>query len=59
MSISMTRILAFAGKKQSGKNSCCAFLHGYQMRSYNIVEDFYFSTDGHLVIDTVSIDANG
>lgn len=55
----MTRILAFAGKKQSGKNSCCAFLHGYQMRSYNIVEGFDLSTDGHLVIDTVSIDANG
>mgnify|MGYP003628466276 CR=1 FL=1 len=55
----MTRILAFAGKKQSGKNSCCSFLHGYQMRSYNLVDSFDLTTDGHLVIDSVSVGVDG
>ena len=55
----MTKILAFAGKKQSGKNSCCSFLHGYQMKSYNLVDSFDLTTDGHLVIDSVSVGAEG
>ena len=55
----MTKILAFAGKKQSGKNSCCSFLHGYQMKSYNLVDSFDLTTDGHLVIDSVSVGADG
>ena len=55
----MTRILAFAGKKQSGKNSCCSFLHGYQMRSYKLVDSFDLTTDGHLVIDSTSVGADG
>ena len=55
----MTRILAFAGKKQSGKNSCCSFLHGYQMRSYNLVDSFDLTTEGHLVIDSVSVGVDG
>ena len=55
----MTRILAFAGKKQSGKNSCCSFLHGYQMRSYHIVNDFGIDKSGNLVVDTLSVGADG
>lgn len=55
----MTRILAFAGKKQSGKNSCCSFLHGYQMRSYHVVNDFGIDKSGNLVVDTLSVGADG
>ena len=55
----MTRILAFAGSKQAGKNTCCNFLHGYQMRSYNLIKGFDLSTDGGLVVDTVSADVSG
>jgi len=55
----MTRILAFAGKKQSGKNSCCAFLHGYQMRSYHIIKGFDLDTEGRIVVDTIDSDASG
>ena len=55
----MTRILAFAGRKQSGKNSACSFLHGYQMRSYNIVKDFAIDEEGRLIVDTISTDADG
>ena len=50
----MTRILAFAGKKQSGKNTCCAFLHGYQLRCLHLIEQFVISEDGQLAVNTVS-----
>jgi hypothetical protein len=50
----MTRILAFAGKKQSGKNTCCAFLHGYQLRCHHLIEQFVISEDGQLAVNTVS-----
>ena len=55
----MTRILAFAGKKQSGKNSCCTFLHGYQMRAHNIIKGFDLDGNGDLVVDTVSTNVSG
>jgi hypothetical protein len=55
----MTRILAFAGKKQSGKNACCSFLHGYQMRSCHIIKDFALDDTGNLVVDTTSTGAEG
>ena len=55
----MTRILAFAGRKQSGKNSACSFLHGYQMRAYHIIKEFAIDDEGRLIVDTVSTDANG
>ncbi len=52
----MTRILAFAGRKQSGKNSACNFLHGYQMRSYNLIKDFSIDDEGRLLVNTTSSD---
>ena len=55
----MTRILAFAGAKQSGKNTCCSFLHGYQMRSHRIIKDFSISDKGELVVGTVGQDVDG
>jgi len=47
-----SRILGFAGHKQSGKTTCCNFLHGYQLRAQRIIEDFIITDEGKLVIDT-------
>ena len=48
----MTKIIAFAGKKQSGKSTCTNFLHGYQMRSQGIISDFGVSKEGKLLVQT-------
>ena len=48
----MTNIIAFAGKKQSGKSTCANFLHGYQMRSQGIISDFGLSKEGKLLVQT-------
>jgi len=55
----MTRILAFAGAKQSGKNTCCNFLHGYQMRANHIIKDFDLIEGGKLIVNTSMVDAEG
>ena len=54
-----SRILGFAGSKQSGKTTSCNFLHGYQLRAQGVIEDFAITDDGQLVIDTDMTDANG
>jgi len=54
-----TRILAFAGSKQSGKTTCSNFIHGYQLRCHNIVGDFSVTDKGELVIATEFIDSKG
>ena len=48
----MTNIIAFAGKKQSGKSTCANFLHGYQMRAQGIISDFGLSKEGKLLVQT-------
>jgi hypothetical protein len=48
----MTQILAFSGKKQSGKNTLCNFIHGYQLKSYNLIDSFEIADTGELVIET-------
>lgn len=56
----MTNIIVFCGKKGSGKNTCSNFLHGYQMRAYNIVEDFAIRNDtGGLIVNTKTLGENG
>ena len=47
-----SRILAFAGSKQAGKSTCSNFLHGYQMRSHNVVSDFGITENGELAVTT-------
>tara|TARA_R110000851_G_scaffold178869_2_gene325821 strand:- start:387 stop:1232 length:846 start_codon:yes stop_codon:yes gene_type:complete len=47
-----SRILGFAGHKQSGKTTCCNFLHGYQLRAQRTIDDFAITDEGKLVIDT-------
>ena len=54
-----SRILAFAGSKQSGKSTCSNFLHGYQLRAQNIIDEFAITDDGQLLIDTDMITADG
>lgn len=52
----MSNIIAFCGKKSAGKNCCSNFLHGYQLKSYNIIEDFGIREDtGGLVIKAKSL----
>lgn len=55
----MAQILAFSGKKQSGKNTLCNFLHGYQLKSFGVIDAFDITTDGELIVDTLTIDEQG
>ena len=52
----MTNILGFSGVKQSGKTTCCKFLHGYQLRLNDVVEKFLMDEDGNLIPDISNID---
>ena len=54
-----SRIIGFAGKKQSGKTTSANFLHGYQLRANGIINNFAISTDGKLIVDTDIIMADG
>lgn len=57
---SETRILAFAGAKQSGKTTSCNFLHGYQLRAQEVVQNFAIEPDsGKLIVNTEIIGENG
>jgi hypothetical protein len=55
----MTKILAFSGKKQSGKNTLSNFIHGYQLKSYNLIESFEIADSGELVVETSVREENG
>lgn len=55
----MTQILAFSGKKQSGKNTLCNFLHGHQLRSFGIIDAFDITSEGELIVDTLTRDEQG
>jgi len=48
----MTKILAFSGKKQSGKSTHSNFVHGYQLRAFRVVENFAMTEGGDLLIKT-------
>lgn len=54
-----TRILAFAGNKQSGKTTCSNFIHGYQLRCNNIINAFNVTDKGDLIVGTEFIDSKG
>lgn len=53
----MTKIIAFAGKKQSGKNTCANILHGLVLREKNMIIDFNIDWRGRLYVFTTN--ANG
>jgi len=55
-----TRILAFAGAKQSGKTTSCNFLHGYQLRAQEVVQNFGIEPEsGKLVVNTEIVGEDG
>lgn len=54
-----TRILAFAGSKQAGKSTCSNFLHGYQLRAQEVVDDFLVDEFGKLIVRTEIVGDDG
>lgn len=48
----MIKVLAFAGRKQSGKTTSSNFLHGYQLRAFNVINNFLITDVGKLVVNT-------
>lgn len=55
----MSKIVAFYGKKGAGKNTLCNFLHGYQLKCYNVIDAFELTEKGELIIDTLVKDETG
>lgn len=43
-------ILAFAGRKQSGKSTCVNFLHGIQLTAFGKIPNFDIGNGGQLVV---------
>jgi hypothetical protein len=46
----MTKILGFAGKKQSGKNTCCNFLQMLKFQEYGVCKNASLSEEGHILV---------
>lgn len=55
----MTKIIAFAGKKRSGKNTAANFLHGHVLKLNEVIKDFSINDTGELVVNSVYIDGKG
>ena len=51
----MKKIIAFSGKKNSGKNACANFVFGNFLKQTNMIKDYAVNeeTDGKLVIQTI------
>lgn len=52
-------IIAFAGRKNSGKSTLCNFLHGYYMKMHGSIDGFEILENGDLVIETDIIGDDG
>lgn len=55
----MTKIVALCGKKQSGKNTMCNFIHGHEMKLHDVIEHFDIKHDGLLEVNTIIFDESG
>tara|TARA_R100001163_G_C5068386_1_gene208573 strand:- start:690 stop:1463 length:774 start_codon:yes stop_codon:yes gene_type:complete len=55
----MSRILGISGAKQSGKSTCMKFLHGYQLRFYDVIEKFLMDENGDIFVNAKMINENG
>ena len=55
----MTQIIALSGKKQSGKTTLSNYLHGHEMKRHDIIEKFFISQDGNLVVNCTFHDESG
>lgn len=49
----MSKIIAFAGKKQSGKNTCCNFIFGTALLGMGIVNNYHITDNGELYISNL------
>ena len=54
----MTNIVAFSGKKQSGKTTAVNFIHGYEMKRHGFIKKFDISENGDLVVNALYRDEN-
>ena len=54
----MTNIVAFSGKKQSGKTTAVNFIHGYEMKRHGFIKKFDISETGDLVVNALYRDEN-
>lgn len=54
-----TRIIAFAGAKQSGKSTCSNFIHGYELCGRDVVDKFMLSETGRLIVKTNVVKEDG
>lgn len=54
-----TKIIGFAGTKQAGKTTCSNFLHGCQLKSHDIIQNFSILEDGKLTVDTEVVNEKG
>ena len=46
----MTKILGFAGKKQSGKNTCCNFLQMLKFHEYGVCKNASLNEQGQIIV---------
>jgi hypothetical protein len=47
-----TRIIGFAGAKQSGKSTCSNFIHGYELSGRDVIDNFLLTDTGRLIVKT-------
>lgn len=55
----MTVIVSLCGKKQSGKTTLANFLHGHELKKNGVIEKFFISPEGHLVVNAMYYDEDG
>lgn len=55
----MTKIVAVNGKKQSGKTTLSNYLHGHEMKRHDVIEKFFVSPEGKLIVNSAFHDDNG
>ena len=55
----MTKIIAICGKKQSGKTTLSNYLHGHELKRHDVIEKFFVSPEGQLVVNCTFSDENG
>jgi len=49
----MTKILAFAGEKQSGKTTACKFIAGLLLQKAGVIKRYSINDDGDLIVNCV------
>jgi len=55
----MTKVLVFAGKKQSGKDSAANFLTGFLLREAGVIDHFDINEEGQLEVNAVFRNGEG